>query len=76
MIDVKNKKCTLCNKQPTFGLINNKATHCLEHKTDEMKDCKHINVLFFYSLILFSMLLLYLEGTSQQHPVNALSLHL
>jgi hypothetical protein len=44
MIDVKNKKCTLCNKQPTFG-FNNNATHCLEHKTAEMKDCKHINVL-------------------------------
>jgi hypothetical protein len=41
MIDVKSKKCKLCTKQPTFGIGGKIATHCLEHKTEEMKDCKH-----------------------------------
>jgi hypothetical protein len=46
-IDVKNKKCDKCieikvefPKQPTFGI--NKATHCLEHKTDDMVDKRHM----------------------------------
>jgi len=44
MIDIKNNKCVLCDKQPTFGL-GKKATHCKLHKTDEMTDVKHNSVL-------------------------------
>lgn len=40
MIDIKNAKCKLCSRQPTFGK-RTKATHCLEHKTDDMIDCRH-----------------------------------
>lgn len=40
MIDVKNKKCVECLKQPTFG-VGMIATHCKEHSTDIMKDLKH-----------------------------------
>lgn len=40
MIDVKNAKCKLCNKQATYG-ITKKATHCIKHKTEDMIDVKH-----------------------------------
>ena len=40
MIDIKNKKCKLCSRQPTFGK-RTKATHCFKHKTDDMFDCRH-----------------------------------
>ena len=50
MIDVKNKRCIKCvelnikhPKQPTYGI--NKPTHCFEHKTEEMIDCKHDSVI-------------------------------
>jgi len=39
MVDVKNKKCALCDKQATFGV--DKATHCKDHKEEHMKDRKH-----------------------------------
>ena len=52
MVDIKNSKCKLCSRQPTFGIISdssgggacskiNRATHCLEHKTEEMVDLRH-----------------------------------
>lgn len=40
MVDVKNAKCKLCDKQPTFGK-RTKATHCWQHKDDDMKDVRH-----------------------------------
>lgn len=46
MIDVKSKKCVECvkngvekPKQPTYGF--DKPTHCLQHKSEEMKDQRH-----------------------------------
>ena len=40
MLDVKNSKCKLCHKQPTYGL-GKKATHCFDHKTEQMNDVRH-----------------------------------
>ena len=43
MIDVKNKRCKECSKQPTYGITE--ITHCKEHKTDEMVDLRHCSQL-------------------------------
>lgn len=46
--NVKNKICENCSKKPYFGLIKNTATHCYEHKMEDMietisRKCKECN---------------------------------
>ena len=48
MIDIKNERCIVCvqmeakrPKQPTFGTLGGKPTHCKAHKKKEMVDLRH-----------------------------------
>ena len=38
MIDIKHKKCFCLKSRPIFGLVDGKASHCSQCKTNDMID--------------------------------------